>query len=68
MTVILTQCSCGEPIEVRTGEDVATVFRSDRKQAIYPGTLPNYVVIRCRNCNAFLPEVIPEYRVETEGP
>ena len=63
MAVIHTECSCGQPVEIRTGADSRSSFRTDRKQAVYPGE-EGYCIFRCRQCSRPLDETVEAYAFE----
>jgi len=64
MSVIQTKCSCGQPVEIRTGSDAHFSRRCDGKQAVYPGE-NGYSIFRCKSCHECLDETVPEFAYET---
>lgn len=66
MAVIATKCTCGQPVEIRTGKDSRVTFRRDGKQAVYPGE-EGYDIFRCRSCGEPIHETVPEYAYEEAG-
>lgn len=63
MAVIQTKCSCGQLVEIRTGADSNDSFRTDGKQAVYPGET-GYNIFRCRECRQPLHESCPDFCFE----
>ncbi len=63
MAIIQTNCSCGQPVEIRTAADSSSDFRRDGKQAVYPGE-DGYCIFRCQSCGQPLDETCPEYAFE----
>lgn len=64
MSVIQTACSCGKPVDIRTGPDADPRYRRDGKQAVYPGE-NGYSIFRCEGCKECLNETVPEFAYET---
>ena len=56
MSIIKTECICGEKVTVRTGLDAKTKGRKDGKQVVYTGDEHRYQnkeydIFRCQGCN-----------------
>jgi hypothetical protein len=66
MAVIESKCSCGQPVEVRTGSDSGDSFRSDGKQAVYPGET-GYNIFRCRACLQPLHDTCSDFSFADKG-
>lgn len=64
MPVIQAKCSCGQPVEIRTGRDADSRYRCDGKQAVYPGE-KGYSIFRCCSCLECLDETVAEFAYET---
>lgn len=63
MAIIQSECSCGQPVEIRTADDSTDQFRADGKQAVYPGE-DGYNIFRCRVCLQPLSETCSDFRFE----
>ena len=65
MTIVQSKCSCGTPVEVRSGTDAISSMRTDGKQAVYPeDPKKNYSIFRCKNCMQPASETVPGYQYE----
>ena len=66
MAVIKTSCECGQAVEIRTGSDSTSSFRTDGKQAVYPNE-SGYCIFRCKSCRKPLDKTCPAFSYDKRG-